>query len=819
MRRPTAQALATLLAAALGATAAVACVRAAMGRLGKVRGEASPGTDAGNTPTPGTDAGDTPTPGTDTGDADGADDTAPKADPGHDAPTTQKDAGPDGADDTDEDSYDELMSAVAHTPDPIGALRATVDDIRRREAPTTAELTLARWLEEAGLMADGVDMPHLALVRLGRTKLYYLGMLDKSVSVAALGKILAIEAAINRMRHADMLLDDLADASERDIYRCTHALTQDICAQAPHVTSEALASLVAENDEQDGEWALRARLAAQIEGWHLPHRLEARYRCDAAAGRVAIEFKVTPTAAFPKSEWSDELGRVVRLSREMRRREAADYALRVGLLLATGAFCSSGRVSRVCVAGVRDDATGHRCLLSAEFDRRRFCSLDLGDMRWPVQAYTALGASVSMGDDGGLAPVEQTWSLDDERFCPSERQQAVELSLRPLSPGHAQALGCDTAMGMGIDTMAGLADFARNAARLCGGSCESLVSGLLALARQTEDPDCATAARRCARLLVSGDIDPDDGLAVEQELMYGNGAVRILSQGIREAADKHVEQAINHMLEVTDMLKPHKIPSVTWHAFRTYAERLVYNRLLAVDGEDLRLAPATLTEAHLGLSLLLPSVDRKDDADDHARQAAALSPMDERACLRVVRAIEDSGDLELAAAEARDFLRIAHTPEAIGVTYYRLAYLRWQLGDTFAAEACYRASINWPSTVTAHALIELHTLLAACGPQLSDLPVEKGVAFVPDNSPTAKNSKVAGPPRADDPVGEALRSCDIPVAPTSDVLEALAEGARAAADEGMFPVARALTLALAGLTRDDAVYDIANSLEGAPDRL
>ena len=51
------------------------------------------------------------------------------------------------------------------------------------------------------------------------------------------------------------------------------------------------------------------------------------------------------------------------------------------------------------------------------------------------------------------------------------------------------------------------------------------------------------------------------------------------------------------------------------------------------------------------------------------------------------------------------------------------------------------------------------------------------------------------------------------------MLEALAEGARAAADEGMFPVARALTLALAGLTRDDAVYDIANSLEGAPDRL
>ena len=55
MRRPTAHTLATLLAAALGATAAVACVRAAMGRLGKARDDASPGasaTDAVNAAAP-----------------------------------------------------------------------------------------------------------------------------------------------------------------------------------------------------------------------------------------------------------------------------------------------------------------------------------------------------------------------------------------------------------------------------------------------------------------------------------------------------------------------------------------------------------------------------------------------------------------------------------------------------------------------------------------------------------------------------------------------------------------------------------------------
>ena len=166
--------------------------------------------------------------------------------------------------------------------------------------------------------------------------------------------------------------------------------------------------------------------------------------------------------------------------------------------------------------------------------------------------------------------------------------------------------------------------------------------------------------------------------------------------------------------------------------------------------------------------------------------------------MRVVRTLEDADDLDGAADEVKSLLRLAHTPEAIGVCYYRLAFLLWQSGDAFAAEACYRASLAWPSTMGMQAMVELHTLLAAEGPQLCD-----GAADEPDG----------------ETVVEALRACEIPVAPGDEVLAALSEGARAAMDEGMFPVAKALSLALAGLLRDDVVYSVANSLEGAPDRL
>ena len=856
--RPTYHAT-LVAAAALAGTAVVACVRKAFELLGRHAERHKPdATPVGAGVAPSDDdrtSAPTAAGGGDRPDGQGA----------HDGPVPSNATGVDdmteteaGGDEQDGEQLAEylathtrlvgfmdLMRACADSGNPIEALRETVDDIIGRQhalleargrdrggkaagdelaeaiekAPTGAEVTFARWLDEAGLMRGRDDLPHLSLVHLGRTKLYYLGVLEPSVSVDAARRILAIESAINRMVHALILTDDEHADDEERLYRSTEALRNEVCAQAPRVLGVAQAAEQAENGGEADEWELRTRLAEQIEGWRLPHRLEARYRCDARAGRVAIEFRVTPEDAFRRSTWIDELGRVVPTTRMMRRQAADDYALRMGLLLAAGAFGASGAVSQVWVAGVIDDATGRECLLSAKFSRWGFSMLDLSGLRYPSQAYHALGARIGLGERG-LEPVDQGWSLDDGLFTPVSSQLGPELAWRPLASEHARALGCDEAFGMAIDADASLEAFASQATAWCTGSAEDLISHLMPLARHSESGQALAAAERVARDVIAGRLDPADGALVEEELARGDGTADMLRRAFSLAGGRQGGEAIALASDVLARLgeldwEPspdgggarHGRP--TMRSFRSYAERLLYNRL-APACDDLRLAPKALQGAHFLLATLLWGKSGQDDvghaereelvaaSERHALRACELDPMDGRAKLHMIRVLEDTGRSREAIERAKGLLLTAHRPDEIGIAYYRLAYLLWQDGDPYAAEACYRASGAWPSVMSMQATIELHTLLAAVGPQLAD---------------------DAGREPDAEAIVEALRSCDVPVAPTERVLSILTEGSRAAMDAGLFPVAHELSLTLARLLRDDVIFDVANSLAGTPDKL
>lgn len=68
---------------------------------------------------------------------------------------------------------------------------------------------------------------------------------------------------------------------------------------------------------------------------------------------------------------------------------------------------------------------------------------------------------------------------------------------------------------------------------------------------------------------------------------------------------------------------------------------------------------------------------------------------------------------------------------------------------------------------------------------------------------------------ARDQVDLELTRAGIPVAPTSDVLDALDEAAVAATDEGMFRVARSLMAARSRYRPDDALVNVLRSLESS----
>ena len=127
----------------------------------------------------------------------------------------------------------------------------------------------------------------------------------------------------------------------------------------------------------------RRSISTALETVQLPYRLTAKWRANVSYGNVAFEVALTPEAVWPSSMFVPGVG-LVASSREMRRKAASAYALRVALLLASVAFRSSERIRHVWVAGTIDTATRHRCYLSVDFDRGRSARLHSRHARLPA---------------------------------------------------------------------------------------------------------------------------------------------------------------------------------------------------------------------------------------------------------------------------------------------------------------------------------------------------------------------------------------------------------------------------------------------------
>ena len=71
---------------------------------------------------------------------------------------------------------------------------------------------------------------------------------------------------------------------------------------------------------------------------------------------------------------------------------------------------------------------------------------------------------------------------------------------------------------------------------------------------------------------------------------------------------------------------------------------------------------------------------------------------------------------------------------------------------------------------------------------------------------------------APEDVDDVLEHAKIPLAPTDRVVEVLVEGAQAATDAEVFPVAKSFAGLLGMLSGDDVIHGVANSIELDPDR-
>lgn len=752
---------------------------------------------------------------------------------------------------------DELAHTLLHADDAIAELKHLVGNIRTKEAHATdgegtaadaVSSYLARGLDEAGLFAADADLPDVTVIRPSRSKTFYLRVDEAQVAWPDMVRVLAIEGALNRTlfawehlsaeaEDAEAALDAQAlalkapedeqaddtdsaaipagtadtaipaetealastpdDAGDtpsagtptiEDCYRFNQALVSSIAAQVgtdpiPHASMSDVM----------GEWGVRQSISAGIETFRLPLRLVVNFRVNLMGGDAAIVTKFVPAGAQPASVWSEELGRIVPASHQMREMEATSYALRCVLLLASHAFRCSRRLCHVSVAVVLDTPTRHACLLTGDVARRALRELDLARSFDAVDTCRQLGLTFKLRD-GALTEVEQGFSLDDERFCPSTRYATVDLSSRLLPRFEANLLGATRVSDLAINENAHRSEVARELFRELTPSTEKNVREILGLTSRDSDPSVVDAGRRTARALIDGSLSDDDAYGMEDEFVDGDELTRSCQRASQLLERNRAHEAVGVL---TDALAPidaldtyTDTDTVVWREFTSYVARTLYNRLLAKPGVTVRLVP----DAYFGAQLLMATalmLDGKTEAAlGFARRAQDLNPLDMSGTLRATRCLEILGRQDEAARELRHYLVYAFDPQGIGTCYYRLAFMEWHLGNLDVADACYQKAVVSQASCSGAAMLELQTMRA--------MTATKGVE-----------------PKQ---VEKVLEEADVPLAPTEKVVGVLVEAAQAATDAEVFPVARSFATLLGALSGDDVMHGVVNSLEREPDR-
>lgn len=692
---------------------------------------------------------------------------------------------------------DDLARSLAATSDPAGALRSFAAGVRERselagsgatEAPGGLELYLAERLLEAGVLeSDGAALPSMRVVRPRTSDLFYLRVDDDELPWLSKVRLLRVEAALNGALIASRVLPDGGVGSTlEEVVRCEQRACRSIVAQAPRAAARREGPAL-------GEWDVREAISFGIETFQLPYRLTTRFRTNVRAGVAAFEVDLVPPRAWASTVFVDGLG-IVGATPEMRRRAATDYNLRMGVLLAAYALAAAPRLSAVWVAGVVDTASSHTCYYSACLTRRLLEEVDLEGSFDPVELMRAAGATIDERNRE-LGAVRQDFSLDDELFCPAWRFEPVELSGRSLLPQAAEALGCQEARGLSVDEARARRAAADELVRELGDSTEGNVRALLSLARRSGEGDVRDAALRCVRSLIDGSL-ADDPLEIVGSLVLGDELTRGAALAHERMLARDAEGAERAALDAIASAGEDAYlddGTRTWRSFEDHTDRALYNRLLAREGEVCSLAPSALLEAHLVASAAGLAQEKLEGALAHARRARELAPLSAQASLSLASCLEATGDLAAAADELARLLSVAHDPETIALAYLRMAQVQWQGGRVLAAQACYQRACQG-----------LGATLVVAGLAVIALIGRVGDAATASLSPEQAES--------------ALRGAGIPVAPTEDVVRALAEAARAATDAELFPVARDATRALCSLVRDDVTFGVLRSLEGEPDR-
>ncbi len=631
----------------------------------------------------------------------------------------------------------------------------------------------ARQLVEAGAGdLRAIAAQHkLELIRLTTTDMFWIRFDETQVQGLQHDLIASVEAALNRLstveiaaRKRDNGMGMLATPSEQDCYDAVKESAHNMREHAKFIRQTATEdnpwrTIHNVEGQQGGNWDAYTRFTSVCEQLSLPYRLE--YRCDVNTqeGVMAIVC-TTPTAMmFPSTDMVDGSYEDVKSRRSA---HAAAYALRLNALMAYNAFTSSLNITNVTVTCNAGSITGDT-VLSLRYDRTMFnlhtlpplISGELDNVELdndPLGIYRMIDPAehrLRFNQDRGLSPVDPL-AVSDSLLA--QRKPLWEDD-RPLPPSLRKLLRADTAKE--LDVM--------------------------------NDDEIVTRAEISEIVAENEDSLLTASIELESVLLRLEDATQPDEHTDEEAADEFAAQLSGQFSFETTQdgavdFAHGKTPEIRAKTKRLYCERPIMRLLVSLDGNDDSVRYERVPDAMFDAKLLLGRIDR--DAGNHDR---ALS--EQRECVALAPTTAQSYiDLSMTYAELdEDFdeasdmlihaLRVAVMPMDIAFCYYRLAYAMWQLGSLDVALACYvKATENQQSAFYENARAEMQELMSIMD----------------------EDTQIPTTPQAH----ATLRAAGIPVAPSDNVVNIVAQAAIELVDAG-FPLAA-----------DEAVWFLSRITEG-----
>lgn len=427
-----------------------------------------------------------------------------------------------------------------------------------------------------------------------------------------------------------------------------------------------------------------------------------------------------------------------------------------------------------------------RNLVTVTFTRSEFMER-LGEcgLSDPTGTYRMFGAEMDVDGLGALKPVDAALDLRDSRFSPAGSQEEPELSDAAFDHDTAQLFGCRDMSGLSIQRVDLLQRAVGEFHRIAQDPhLESVAKAKQAMdvINAISDPELTALAPQVTSALIDGKDTPDFSFRVADEL----DAERIKARDLLFSGqiDQSVELA-ESALERMDQLFVSN-PGVPRY-FNSYAERVIYNRMFATEGERTVLIPDNLFYAHMELADVLAQVKGVKAALPHLNAMVRYAPAYPLSHLKLAVQLARSEDWDPAKAACLNALHVALDRENASFAYYRLAYAEWMCDHFDIAAAAYIMSEEIAPGRIAMLEGELQELIGRAQSQC--IPV-------PTNVPEAMH---------------VLAQAGLPVWPNTRVASLVRKAARACVDEGMFVPAR--TLSVAASRMDDEERDGADVVQ------